>query len=379
MLLLSCCWGPPTLPLPHPLPLPLAPITVPLTVDVALPHRAPEFAVQCPGGGTWLDAAGEVLAASEAGPWRLTSTGGRLLLDGVPRETGVVVLKPSRRTFRLGEHAYRGQLRVSALPEGRFAVRNRVATEDYLCGVVGREVYPSWKPHALQAQAVAARTYMIYALTGRSYLTAADMAYWGVDGEHASTSNAVRSTRGIVLAYRGAILPAFFHSTCGGRTTSADKFSDTLAPIPPLSGVPCGWCAPSRTFRWRCRLRADRIRDALKRGGLADVQELTSLETLEAEPDGYARWILVNGQVRLGAYAFRSAVGPGVLKSTNFVVTRTGDGFEFEGRGHGHGVGMCQWGAEGLARAGRNWQQILEHYYPGAEIRMALPPAPPTS
>ncbi|NIM70793.1 MAG: hypothetical protein GTO48_10150 [Xanthomonadales bacterium] len=71
----------------------------------------------------------------------------------------------------------------------------------------------------------------------------------------------------------------------------------------------------------------------------------------------------------MNANQFRLAVGGRELKSTRFTVSRHGEAFLFEGRGFGHGVGLCQWGAFGLAEAGRDWRQILLHYYPDAQLQ----------
>jgi stage II sporulation protein D len=83
----------------------------------------------------------------------------------------------------------------------------------------------------------------------------------------------------------------------------------------------------------------------------------------------HAGFVLINGNVRMPANAFRLAVGPDRVKSTRFSVTASDDQFVFQGRGYGHGVGLCQWGAQGLAKAGKSWQEILLYYYPGAALR----------
>jgi len=70
----------------------------------------------------------------------------------------------------------------------------------------------------------------------------------------------------------------------------------------------------------------------------------------------------------LSAADLRLALGGRGLSSPNFSVEEKGGVLLFSGRGHGHGVGLCQWGARGLALEGRTAEQILEHYYPGASI-----------
>ncbi|HEY3412280.1 MAG TPA: SpoIID/LytB domain-containing protein [Armatimonadota bacterium] len=68
-------------------------------------------------------------------------------------------------------------------------------------------------------------------------------------------------------------------------------------------------------------------------------------------------------------YEFRKMVGTNVLKSQIMTVSRSGeDTWTFSGRGYGHGVGLCQWGACGMARAGIGYDAILKHYYTGIEL-----------
>ncbi|HAI86993.1 MAG TPA: amidase, partial [Firmicutes bacterium] len=73
-----------------------------------------------------------------------------------------------------------------------------------------------------------------------------------------------------------------------------------------------------------------------------------------------------------GEYAIRAALGGTVaIKSGVFVVDSEGDppaAFVFSGAGYGHGVGMCQYGARAMARAGYSYRAILEHYYPGTMV-----------
>jgi stage II sporulation protein D len=102
-----------------------------------------------------------------------------------------------------------------------------------------------------------------------------------------------------------------------------------------------------------------------------DVGLVESIKPLQTEPYGYPRWIEVNGK-KIDANKFRLTVGANVIKSTAFQVDRRGTKFVFKGKGWGHGVGLCQWGAYGLAVGGKDWSEILNYYYPGAETHVAM-------
>ena len=78
-------------------------------------------------------------------------------------------------------------------------------------------------------------------------------------------------------------------------------------------------------------------------------------------------------KIRLWAHEFRMALGFDQLKSTMFFYSKEEDQFQFSGQGFGHGVGLCQWGSRALGKQGRNYLEILEHYYPRAQVRGSLP------
>ena len=101
------------------------------------------------------------------------------------------------------------------------------------------------------------------------------------------------------------------------------------------------------------------------------MKDVRSISPEGAEPDGYARFVLVNDEVRMAAGALQLALGPNRIRSTCFRVTAEAGSFRFAGHGYGHGVGLCQWGARGMANDGKSWQEILLHYYPGALLQKA--------
>ena len=134
---------------------------------------------------------------------------------------------------------YRGSLRVARLTSG-LAIINVIRVEDYLRGVVPREVPSSWPAEALKAQAVAARSYAAIHFGSAGaydlYCDTRSQAYNGADGEAASTNAAVAATRGVVPTYGGKPITAYFFSTSGGHTENIENVWGT-APVPYLKGV----------------------------------------------------------------------------------------------------------------------------------------------
>jgi stage II sporulation protein D len=151
----------------------------------------------------------------------------------------------------VGDRAYRGALRVTKAA-GKLQLVNLVGLESYLLGVVPGEMPKDWPPAALEAQAVAARTYAIANLvSGRSfdlYSDARSQLYYGAQAEAPGTTRAVTETRGQVLSYGGAPAQTFYFSSSGGRTLSAlDAFGEDL---PYLVSVADPWDAISPKHEW---------------------------------------------------------------------------------------------------------------------------------
>jgi len=112
------------------------------------------------------------------------------------------------------------------------------------------------------------------------------------------------------------------------------------------------------------------VRIAL-RGVVKRFGAVTAVDVTERTASLRASVVTVRGSrgsVRLRGNDFRRMVGYDTLKSTLFAVAIEGDVARFSGRGYGHGVGMCQWGAKGMADQGYTARQILEYYYPGAVL-----------
>jgi len=121
---------------------------------------------------------------------------------------------------------------------------------------------------------------------------------------------------------------------------------------------------------WSARISATEVRKALVKNGF-HVGPVRDIRIVETSPSG--RWTMVrittdSGEVDVKGNSLRIWLGAGTIKSTLGTISRHGSKFVFKGQGFGHGVGLSQWGAQGMARAGRSYQEILTHYYPGTTI-----------
>lgn len=279
---------------------------------------------------------------------------------------------------------------VSLYLHGENKIVN-IPLEDYLVGVVAAEMPAAFPVEALKAQAVAARTYVLKRMgpgqlvnpvhTGavacdnprhfQGWISNEEMKKrWGTLGfyEHyLKIKRAVNATRGEVVIYRGEIIDPVYHSSCGGVGTenAADVWRFD---IPYLKAVKCPFDADPQAKRTMV-LSTDKVREALqiKQDALpvtAGGNKLPALEVVEKTSTGRPKMVKVNGEI-ISAVTLRDYLG---LRSTNFKLSPVPGGLKVETVGYGHGVGMCQYGAKGMAARGKDYREILKHYYTGVDI-----------
>ena len=139
-------------------------------------------------------------------------------------------------------HRYRGALRFTATPTGRVQTVDVVGLDNYVRGVVAEEMEAAWAPAALEAQAIAARTYALTTnVNGSGYSLYDDtrsQMYGGAGAETAPTNAAVAATSGQVVTYEGAPVATYFFASSGGETESIQNVWAGASPEPWLVGVP---------------------------------------------------------------------------------------------------------------------------------------------
>jgi stage II sporulation protein D len=280
-------------------------------------------------------------------------------------------VKISDASFSFNGKLYRGGFERSG-----DQIVNVVDLEDYLYSVVSREMPARWPPAALQTQAICARTYVLQRSDPRRAYdlvpSELDQRYDGIDGETPAGNAAVDTTAGAVLLYGGAFARVAYSSCCGGHTeSSSDAWGNT--PVPYLSGVVCTSCSDSPNYRW------DRSLDfATTASSLATVlppaSRLDDIRISDRDSSGRVRSVELvtdQGSTAVTGSAFRRAVGPRVLPSlllTNVQRMPDGSALLIDGGGLGHGVGLCQWGARGMAISGKTAAQIVSLYFPGTGL-----------
>ncbi|MFQ5456522.1 MAG: SpoIID/LytB domain-containing protein, partial [Nitrospirota bacterium] len=255
----------------------------------------------------------------------------------------------------------------------RLLIINRIEIEEYLKGVVPMEMPSSWNMEALKAQSVIARTYALYQKKANKerrfdlVSTTGDQVYGGKNGETVRTNKAVSDTKGLILTYNGGIILSVYHSTSAGPTEDAEEIWSKNLPY--LKGVSCPFDKESPFYSWDKIIRIEDVEDRLKR--IYPMGTIASITPYLRSKMGRIMGIRIihsKGELFLKGGEFRRIVGNTFLPSTKFEIVEMNDDIHLSGHGAGHGLGLCQWGAKGMADLGYRFNEILKHYYPGTKI-----------
>ncbi|MCK5861884.1 MAG: SpoIID/LytB domain-containing protein [Candidatus Hydrogenedentes bacterium] len=277
--------------------------------------------------------------------------------------------------------------------------------ELYLRGVLPAEMPANWPEEALKAQAVVARSEIYASLATKYKLEGFDFtalescrAYWGLGGHHANTDTAIQATMGQALVHNDKFATTVFSACCGGWTENNENvwsgppnpilrgvsdYASKQHPSPPRSKkewrqriktTPNAWCSDdSKGFRWKKRF-SNRELSKLVNQRYA-IGTIRSIREGERGVSGRLKSVTITGSKDTVTVkrelAIRQAFGG--LPSAMFIIDVSNTNgvpatFVFYGGGRGHGVGLCQYGARGMAVAGRNYEEIVTHYFEGVTI-----------
>ena len=319
-----------------------------------------------------------------------------------------------------GTPSYGGRLEILDTENGLVLV-NEIDMEAYLKKVIPSEMPSSYEKEALKAQAVCARTYAFVQSRSNSYSeygaqiddSTQFQVYNNVDPDE-KTAQAVQETYGKLLYYNGNPITAYYFSTSCGTTTNASIWDSDPEDTPYLRCLSLqtarsrlsfaseeafasfikkkdfpAYDASYPLYRWNFRTNGTIIASHV--GG---VGKITGVSVTERGPGGVAMKLLVKGSegetTISGQNAIRSALGDASLTLT-LMDGKTSDGwsllpsgflaieetgtdeqgvvqFRVYGGGYGHGVGMSQNGAQGMAKAGMGYEEILKYFYDGVTI-----------
>ena len=331
----------------------------------------------------------------------------------------------------IGGKPYRGSVRFVKSGDQLKSV-NIVDVDDYIRGVLPKEIGTTTPIEALKVQAVVSRSFAYanwnkFAKYGYNLDdSSASQAYAGMSVESPMTDRAVAETKGQILYYKGEVANTIFHATSGGETEAIEDVWGGN-PSPYLKALKDPYSLNTRHATWEATLSSADICRAFPAVG-----QPTSLEVSERSSTGRIKSMAVvgtSGREVVTGNQFRLKLGSIKVKSANFgteararaaerpltVITSTGirpyakdriisatgiragsadsviraNGLEsasaqtatyndvmpirgsitLKGTGYGHGVGLSQYGAIEMAKAGKDYKAILSFYYPGTELR----------
>ncbi len=243
--------------------------------------------------------------------------------------------------------------------------------EEYLIGVVGAEMPASFHEEALKAQAILARTYTLKALergitltdtsSTQNYKSDAELKnLWGssYNTYYNKIKKSVETTKGMYLTYHGEIIDAVYHSTSNGTTEDASNVWGNVVPY--LVSVDSNYDSSNPSFLKEQFLSYEELTRKLGMPITID----TSFLILNRTSGNRVGTLEIDG-MRFTGVNVRNLLG---LRSADFEIIKAESGITFTTKGYGHGVGMSQYGANGMAKNGSSYLQILKHYYTGVTL-----------
>ncbi len=322
----------------------------------------------------------------------------------LPKDFNLIIKNNDKRGIWFKDRRYAGELRVSLIDQ-KLQIINYLKLEKYLQSVVGSEMPKEFPLAALQAQAIAARTYALK-LLGKNELfdihsTQASQVYLGLEAETIKINRAVKSTSSLALFHENKLIEAVFHSSSGGRTENSGKVWKYQLPY--LISV-VDYDQNSTKYRWSKKFTSselDRIFSDL--GGLNSIQIIkksNSDRVLKVRIHGPNGNKNISGKIlrknlKLLSNKFEVELKINEMGQNNKLKKMNYDKNNFnvfnkidsdlapnplpeipidyfllvKGYGAGHGVGMSQWGARAMAERGASFRKILKHYYTGVQIK----------
>ncbi len=260
--------------------------------------------------------------------------------------------------------------------------------DEYLYGVVSAEMPASFEEEALKAQAVVARTYTLYKIINNSkkhknadicddstccqaWISKEDrLARWDEEDREDYWNKivkAVNTTQGKIITYENKPINAFFHSNSGGATEAPINVWGGSG-YPYLKSVTTSGEDAYSQYSSNVTVTQTQFIEKIKKVHSdfeIDFDKKDCIEIKEYTEGNRVKTIKV-GNLSLSGVEIRTLFG---LRSANFKIEMKGKNITFEVTGYGHGVGMSQTGADSLAKQGKNYEEIIHHFYTDVEIK----------
>lgn len=260
---------------------------------------------------------------------------------------------------------YPGQLSLRTNAKGQLQIVNRLGARRYVALVVASETLSGWPNEALKAQAVLTQTRLSRYRKGDALGDSTQQeAYLGSTHQRTEVERAVNAVWGQTLTYRGQPVTPFYHANCAGHTSDGRYFNPQKN-LPWLSPVRCPYCrnapfyVPTQT--------------TIPKSAFENTFGAGPPQILQRDEAGRPTAIRSGNGQAMSGYAFWLKLGQrfgwGKAPGTRFSIRQLPNGdYAVRSTGAGHGVGLCQWGAAGMAHAGKSYREILHFYFPKAQL-----------
>ena len=264
--------------------------------------------------------------------------------------------------------------------DGHVVLTAAIPIEDYVAAVLAGESGDFRNNESLKAMAVVVRTYATrfhgqHSADGFDFCdtTHCQVPSWN------NISSRIREagdfTRGEILLFQGAAVSAFYHQNCGGTTAASREVWPSVSE-PYLRTHSDPYCVAASPLQWESSISIADLDAALQAAGLSSPTGWSAIEIVSRSESGRAQRLRLKGgassDTLISASSFRyaanRALGWNKIRSDLYNLRNDGDHILFSGHGSGHGVGLCQAGAEEMARQGKDYRQILDFYFPGTEV-----------
>lgn len=311
-------------------------------------------------------------------------------------------LKIHSITRGYGTPMYRGTLMLYPVDEG-IAIINELPLEEYLYAVVPSEMPSSYHLEALKAQAICARCYAYNQMKNVSYPEfnahvddSVSFQVYNNSKEQDNSTKAVIETAGQKLWYEDQVAMTYFYSTSSGKSTSVEAWGTKLIDSNQyLKGVAISndngddYEEKLAWYRWSAKIPEEILEKLVESNCGKEIGSLKKVEITKKGPGGVVLEMEISGtkdsitvktenKIRkvLGGDGYKITKQDGktinsmqLLPSAFFDIEKSGEYFIINGGGYGHGIGMSQNGANELAKAGKNYKEILEFFYPGTKVK----------
>ncbi len=286
--------------------------------------------------------------------------GNTIIVKDFPQKGEILI--SSDKPIKIGKRSYRGKISFR-INNKNLDIINNVEIEDYLKGVVPKELSAEYPLEALKAQAITSRSFAIANINknkSKGYNlddTTSCQVYFGFEAEKERSNKAVDETKGMYAMYDGKVANTIFGASSGGRTAEVSEVWGGKQ-IPYLISFDDSQFS---SHPWTVTINKNDLNKKLGK-------EVYSLSIKDFDSSGRVKSLLINNSDEMKGTKFRNLLGNVKFKSTLFTIEDAGDSFVFKGQGYGHGVGLSQYGAVQMAKQGYKAEEIMKYYFKGVEI-----------